>query len=457
MEKTRQIEKVKKTRDPERAARSARPEGAPKKRRRSEAELAELRKRKAAAAKAAAGKGNGKKKKKKKKKKSVWKTILLVLLVLFLVAGLAVGGYFYKLYSTVRNNDRVEIVERPTDTPAPTPDPAATPAMMSFATIDPASITPEPTPEPTATPEPTPLPAPIYAVDKINDDIINILLVGIDPRAADATADNTGNSDSMMIVSVNKVTHRVCIFSIMRDGAAYIDDRTGWYDKINKAYSNGGVGMLINTLNGKNNFQLDIQNYISITFKMFEHIVDEFGGLDIYLTEEECRFINKKCQNEAEKVGARTWTTIPVQEGVQRLTGETTLWYCRDRYSSGKGDWGRTERQRKVILLMYEKMRTEWSVPKLMNIIEYVAQYSATNLSVDAIVQLATMALTNEFTIEQTTIPFPGTSSNGKNSKGRFVLTYDMPSTRNTLLGIIYNGDPMPTGEQTDFASSDED
>ena len=381
------------------------------------------------------------------------KVILIVIVCLLAGIVLAAGGFLYKNYLTARNNNYIPTV---TATPLPAADasmPTAEPAPndLSFATLDPASFTPSPTPQPEATP------IPIYKTDRYNEDIINVLLVGIDPREEDADKNSTGNSDSMMLVSVNMKTHRVCIFSFMRDGACYINNKSGFYDKINKAYSNGGIGMLINTLNGSRNFQLDIQNYVSITFKMFEHIIDEFGGIELELTETDCEFINKKCQHEAEKKKQTTWTTIPVKNGKQLLTGETALWYCRDRYSDQMGDWGRTLRQRRVLQIMYDKLRKEWTLPKLMNVINYVAENSATNLSAEAIVQLASIAMENDFTVETVSVPFPGMATNSTNKKGKFILRYDMNTTRDTLLGVIYDGDPMPDGVQTDFAGSNED
>jgi len=387
------------------------------------------------------------------------KKALLIVLALLLVIVLAIGGVFLYYTGKVNKNDAVGIVEAPEITP----DPNAGPQTVSFATIDPASITPTPTPEP------TPMPAPIYAVNPINEDIINVMLIGIDPREEDASAEDNANSDSMMLVSCNLKTKRVCLFSFMRDGAAYINNSSDWYDKINKAYSNGGIGMLINTLNGQRNYQLDIQNYVAITFTMFEDIVDAFGGVDVELTVEECEFINKKSRNEAAKAYRKAtgkkatdetpleYNTVEVYDGVQHLSGEMALWYARDRYSGGTADHGRTARQRNLIQLMYEKVRKEWTISKLLDVVNYVAEKSATNLSADAIIQLATIALSNDFTIESSTVPFPGTGHHDTNRKGKYMLNHDIVETRETLLDIIYNGAPMPDGEETMFGGGDDD
>lgn len=50
-----------------------------------------------------------------------------------------------------------------------------------------------------------------------DDDIYNVLLVGLDRRDKSWN----GNSDSMMLVSINKKDNRVSVVSLMRD--TYVD------------------------------------------------------------------------------------------------------------------------------------------------------------------------------------------------------------------------------------------
>ena len=369
------------------------------------------------------------KKRKRKKKNTALKVILLSLLGIVIAVG--VFGTWYVLQNMNKlNANAVPIVEKPTDPPSEMVD-ISTPAPEEIA----AQATPEPTPEATE--------YPIWAVDSIDDRIINILLIGIDYRddedASVTSSDTKASSDSMMLVSCNLETKRVCIFSIMRDGGAYLTNKT-WYDKINKAYANYGVGGLINCINGSKNFDLDVQNYISVSFRMFTHILKHYiGNLDIDLTAEECRFINKWAE----------WNMLEVRDGVQSVPPYGVLFYCRDRYSADLGDYGRTARQRHVLELLYQKVKNEMSLTTLAKMIDYVATTAATNLSAQQMLQLAQIALSEDFTIESTTIPFPGMGHNGTNSDGNFLLTYDMKKAREILHGIIYNGDEMPESVQS--------
>jgi len=42
---------------------------------------------------------------------------------------------------------------------------------------------------------------------------------------------------------------------------------------------------------------------------------------------------------------------------MNHMTGEQALAYCRDRFSDGTSDFGRTERQRKVLMAMLESTK----------------------------------------------------------------------------------------------------
>ncbi len=354
----------------------------------------------------------------------VGKVILLSLLGLVVAAGVFGAWYFLQNMNKL-NANTVPIVEKPTEAPVEFYE-ISTPVPEEIA----AQATPEPTPEATE--------YPIWAVDSIDDRIINILLVGIDYRddedPTETSSDTKASSDSMMLVSCNLETKRVCIFSIMRDGGAYLTNKS-WYDKINKAYANYGVGGLINCINGPKNFDLDVQNYISVSFRMFTYILKHYiGNLDIDLTTEECKFINKWAE----------WDMLEIKDGVQSVPPYGVLFYCRDRYSADLGDYGRTARQRHVLELMYQKVKNEMSLTTLAKMIDYIATTAATNLSAQQMLQLAQIALSEDFKIESTTIPFPGMGHNGTNADGNFLLTYDMKKAREILHGIIYNGDEIP-------------
>ena len=83
-----------------------------------------------------------------------------------------------------------------------------------------------------------------------NKEILNILLMGSDASAKDPNRSNVtdkGNTDVMMIVSINPIKKTIKLVSIMRDSYTYMDkfDR---YAKLNAACANGGAPYLVETI-----------------------------------------------------------------------------------------------------------------------------------------------------------------------------------------------------------------
>ena len=81
----------------------------------------------------------------------------------------------------------------------------------------------------------------IHKKDQLENEIYNILLVGVDARGYEENS----RSDTIILASYNKTKHTVKLVSILRD--CYVNIPTKGWDKINAATSYGGVGMLVNT------------------------------------------------------------------------------------------------------------------------------------------------------------------------------------------------------------------
>ena len=118
--------------------------------------------------------------------------------------------------------------------------------------------------------------------EKINDkNVINILLIGSDASASDpnrANVTDKGNTDVMMICSINPEKKTIKLVSVMRDSYTYLDkfDR---YAKLNAACANGGPGYLVETI--ENNFKIEIDGYVMVDFDSFVHVIDVLGGVRV--------------------------------------------------------------------------------------------------------------------------------------------------------------------------------
>ena len=112
----------------------------------------------------------------------------------------------------------------------------------------------------------------------VNKDIYNLLLVGVDRRDSSWA----GNSDSMILVSVNNKNKIVHMISFMRD--LYADIPGYGVGKLNAACAHGGCPLLVQTI--EENYGVNIDNYVSVDFAGLIHIIDAMGGVQIELTDE---------------------------------------------------------------------------------------------------------------------------------------------------------------------------
>lgn len=96
---------------------------------------------------------------------------------------------------------------------------------------------------------------------------LNVALIGSDARSKD----ENGRSDSLMVAQYDQKTQQAKLISIMRD--SYVDIPGYGMDKINAAYSYGGIDLLNQTL--KENFKFEAPYYASITFQDFIDCVNE--------------------------------------------------------------------------------------------------------------------------------------------------------------------------------------
>ena len=95
----------------------------------------------------------------------------------------------------------------------------------------------------------------------IDQRVVNVALFGIDSRSKGFK----GNSDSIMVLSIDTEAKTIKIVSIVRDTLVPIEYKGAIkYRKINSAYAWGGPELAIKTIN--QNFGLDITEYATVNF-----------------------------------------------------------------------------------------------------------------------------------------------------------------------------------------------
>lgn len=243
--------------------------------------------------------------------------------------------------------------------------------------------------------------------------ITNILLVGVDGN----NIEKGNRSDSMMILTIDEKNQDIRLTSLARD--TYVDIEGYGSEKLTHAYAYEGASLLIQTI--KNNFGIDVDKYVAVSFDSFEKIIDILDGIEINVSKKEVSQIK----------GIK-------KSGTQTLNGSQALEYSRIRYIDSA--YERDNRQRKVIKALYNKLVND-SNGNLMSVLNEVLRYTKTNMLPLEIVSIANKAIKiNDTEFEQVEFPFEE-ARNGhiiSDEKG-WVIEWDKDYNKNKLDKFIYD------------------
>ena len=202
----------------------------------------------------------------------------------------------------------------------------------------------------------------------------NIALLGIDSRADDYGVGN--RSDCIIIASLDEKTKQIRLVSVYRDTYMQIEEKGKQVlDKVTHAYAYGGAQNTLKALN--TNLDLNITEYVTVNFDAVIAAVDAMGGVTINIDSSELKYINDYIDATAQSSGVSS--SHITKTGSQTLDGVQAVAYSRIRYTSG-GDYKRTERMRTVIEAMLNKAKT-LSISQLNKLIDTVLPRVSTNIS----------------------------------------------------------------------------
>jgi len=297
----------------------------------------------------------------RKEKPKKGKIILIILVVfLLLIAAAVIAGVIY--YNSILN--RINHVEVPkiqyTTAPTEIQDAAETP---SEAETEPAETEHIPS----------------------SADYINFLIVG----QASRYGDEERMADTMMLVTFNTYEKNITLTSILRDSFVKPPDYMGkkfGRIKLNTVYHLGshyegtpaGSMELIN-MTLYNNFGIEVDHNIEVSFEAFMDIINILGGIEIELNQAEADYLNKD----------DLYVLYDVEPGLQKLDGMAALSYARMRKAEGDGesDIKRTERQRKFTEAVLEKLKG-MSLKKLNKIANKVLPMITTSMNNEEITEM---------------------------------------------------------------------
>lgn len=247
---------------------------------------------------------------------------------------------------------------------------------------------------------------------------MNIALFGLDAKT-ESQLYKSSRSDSIMICSVNMDTGDIKLVSVYRD--TYLNLGTDEYNKCNAAYSQGGAEQAIKMLNM--NLDLDITNFVAVSYSALIDLVDGLGGVYIDIDSEELQHINNYQITIKKDLGLSSYTPV-TQTGYQLLDGLQATAYCRIRYKTGD-DFARAASQREVIKAIEEKAKAT-DAATLVNVFNDVIDEVYTSLDSEDLLTLVQNINNYRITDEG---GFPEESLRGTGSigaKGDCVIPLDL-------------------------------
>lgn len=206
-----------------------------------------------------------------------------------------------------------------------------------------------------------------------------VALFGGDSREGQLEAGT--HADTIMVVSIDNDTKEVKLVSIYRDLLTKQPD--GEIKKANNAYFVGGPKDAINMLN--ENFDLSIEDYVTVDFNALVDVVDLLGGIEADVSEAEAAEMNNHIYETARIAGQ---DIQPMRAGQQTLNGVEAVTYARIRKNNTGGDYARTERQQHVIQQLVFKAK-QMDLMTLNGIIDKVFPQVSTSFSLKELIGLA--------------------------------------------------------------------
>lgn len=251
-----------------------------------------------------------------------------------------------------------------------------------------------------------------------------VALFGTDSR--DSSDLSSGNSDVIIIASIDNKTGDIKLASVYRDTCL----KTGKekYKKVNSAYAVGGPKNAVEVLN--ENLDLQIDDYIATNWSALATAINILGGVDINITDKEFKYINSYITETVNSTDIGSYQLTAA--GPNHLDGVQAVAYCRLRYTDN--DFKRTERQRLVLSLLLEKAKTS-DLATINNLITAVFPMTSSSIDTADIISVGKNIL-NYNLADNTGFPFEHKEK--KSDSQDFVFPYNLEKNVSKLHGFLY-------------------
>ncbi|EUJ45723.1 LCP family protein [Listeria riparia] len=194
-------------------------------------------------------------------------------------------------------------------------------------------------------------------------DDFNVLLLGSDSRGSDQ-----GRSDSILILHYDSKAKKPKVVSLMRD--SYVDIPNRGKQKLNAAYSYGGVELLRETI--QQNFDIKTDYYLVTDFSGFAKIIDTAFPDGVTITSD---------SEMSKNIG------MTIHSGKQQMDGKTLLAYSRFRYDA-QSDFGRVKRQQQVVQSVMKQGISNIGITEIPSLLGLIKGNISTNIPTKLLVNM---------------------------------------------------------------------
>ena len=264
-------------------------------------------------------------------------------------------------------------------------------------------------------------------------DIKNILIIGQDRRINDP---EVRRSDAMIIFSINLKTNTINLVSLMRD--MYIPCANGEEGMINATYYKGDFELLDKTI--ENAFGIHIDGNMELDFFRFRDFYDIIGPIDLELKDYEVNYLNAPETVKWTKQAGVDSNGWHLQVGMNSMDSGQLLSFARTRYV-GWGDWERTERQRRIIMATYNKLK-DYDANRLSRIAIQCMRFLRTDMSKAEMMGYLYTILSHDISeFGSYRIPLEGTYTQEVREETLHVLIPQLEPNKNAAMEYIYGNE----------------
>ena len=199
---------------------------------------------------------------------------------------------------------------------------------------------------------------------------INVLLLGVDDTAEEGYY---AQADSAVLFIVDTEAETAAMISIPSDTRIPLEGRTEAV-ALRDIYRQGGTPLALRMVEGY--LGITIPYYATVDHAVFTQVIDELGGIDLYV------------EKNMAYTDSYDGFTIDLKKGYQTLDGEKAQQYIRYR-DPNLGEFGRMKRQQrlvKAIIDQHATFGTMFDVPSILSILD---EQSDTNLTFYPLLRIA--------------------------------------------------------------------